>query len=764
VIVEDSPSDAELMQRVLAASGLALESTVVGTEPELAAALREFRPDAVLTDNALPRFSGRLALQITHAHDPSLPVIMVSGTAREDDMVQLLREGLADYILKDSLLRLPAALHDALELAEVQRARARDRDALEASERRFRAVAEASGDGLLIAADTGVVVYANAAAGNLFRCDPGEITGRPLSSVLPSCPMCARGAVPPGAVWQAPGASSSGLAAPVTAEVTASRYTGERMQLDLTASFWEEEGRWFTSVQLRDVTARDLEARTRRVLSQVVEQATNSVIITDTTGAIEYVNPAFERLTGYHAIDVIGQTPRVLKSGLQAPDVYVRLWEEITRGQPFSTEFSNRRKDGSIYTQQTTVFPILDDEGRAVRFVGLGVDVTQERLLERQLRQAQKMEMVGQLAGGIAHDFNNTLTGVMVNAALLEEMLPAEHGEQRELVQAVLAAAQRGADLVKRLMTLSRGRSGPDRRVDIHEAVDEAGRTARRILPENIEIVTVHDGDAVDAQLDDGALHQALLNLCNNARDAMPQGGRLTLATRVERTHAVIEVADTGSGMAPDVLARVFEPFFTTKEAGKGTGLGLPMVYGFAQHCGGSVDIESALGAGTRVRLRLPRAASASATEATGGAATAPLAGAPRAAAARAARAARATILLVEDQDDLRDVARRVLERLGHRVYSAGDGTTAFELLTKHRGALDLVLADFVLPHGGGEQLYHRSLDWNDRPRFLFTSGYTPSDLEVGRTLLQTVPFLPKPWSVAQLESAVASALSQEKS
>jgi PAS domain S-box-containing protein len=747
LIVEDTPSDATLMLRVLSSSGLRMAHYLVKTEPEFVAALHEFRPDVVLTDNSLPRFSGRLALTLAHEYDPSLPVIMVSGTAREDEMIQLLREGLSDYILKDSLLRLPAAVLDALQLARVQRASARDRAALLASERRFRAVAEASGDGLIVADHNGTIVYANAAAGQLFGCTPTELTGAPLVRVLPDASFDAIAGV-----LVAPGVAAQ--ATPFTTEVTAVRCDRTPIQLELTASFWEEDGHRFVSAQLRDITARKLEARMHLVLSQVVEQTAESVIITDTTGAIEYVNPAFERLTGYTAVEVIGQTPRLLRSGAQAPETYTQLWHELTHGRSYTAEFQNRRKDGSLYTQRTTIFPIIDDEGRTERYVGLGVDITQERTLEQQLRQAQKMEMVGQLAGGIAHDFNNTLTGVMANAALLDQTLPDDAAEQHELVESVIAAARRGADLVKRLMSLARNKAGPVRRVDLTAAVDEAARTARRLLPESIDIKVSHAGGDLTALLDEGELHQALLNICNNARDAMPLGGRLSLTTHPEGRRAVIEVRDNGVGMEPAIVDRVFEPFFTTKAAGKGTGLGLPMAYGFAKRAGGGIEVRSQPGAGTLVRIWVPLAQPL--------APVSPTTTAAADAGTREVRQEQRTILLVEDQDELRKAARRVLERLGHRVLAARDGREALELLLRNRGRLDLVLSDLVLPHGGAEQLYQQTLEWEERPRFLLTSGYAPGDLDSTSSVLRGVPFLPKPWSAAELESAVVGVLAPE--
>jgi PAS domain S-box-containing protein len=740
LMVEDSVADADLMTLALRRAGLTTDVRVVQEERPFRDALTEFHPDVVLVDSKLPRFSGRRALRIANRHDATLPVIMVTGTLREDRIVRLTRLGLTNYVLKDRLLRLAPAVMDGLARAETQRDANRSREALEASEQRFRAVAEASGDGLVVMDQDGTVMFWNAAAQRIFGYRPEEVLGTKATRLIAE-----RVAAAHLQDWRER-LKVSDLPAAFTRELVGVRADGQEIPIEMTASGWVEGGAPFFSAVIRDVTARKEEARTRLVLSQAVEQTTSSVIITDTEGSIEYVNPAFERLTGYTAAEVLGKTPRILRSGAQPDGVYRALWSAVTRGKPFSAEFTNRRKDGSEYVQRTTVFPIVGEEGQVERLVGLGQDVTQERLLERQLRQAQKMEAVGQLAGGIAHDFNNILTGVLTNAQLLEMGLPEGPCDDRELLEDVTKAARRGADLVKRLMALSRTSTTPARLLDLRASVDEAARTVRRILPESIELTVEHPDGPVTCHLEEADLHQAIFNLCNNARDAMPDGGLLAVRTRVEGDRAILEVRDNGAGMPPAVVDRIFEPFFTTKEAGKGTGLGLPMVYAFAHGLGGSVGVESRPGAGTLVRLTLPLAPP-SAEDALVDERPAPR---PE------ASAANGTVLVAEDQDDLRRVAQKVLERMGYTVLTAADGVDAMAILAREHGRLDLVLADMVMPRGGGGMLYRNSRHWPDQPRFLLTSGFAASELNGDKALLESVPFLPKPWNLVELAAAVA--------
>ncbi|MDT8342088.1 MAG: PAS domain S-box protein, partial [Longimicrobiales bacterium] len=603
LVVEDARTDADLMLRQLRASGLEVSARIVQEREPFVAALQEFEPDLVLADFRLPRFSGAEALALVRQRDPFLPVILVTGTLPEEQAITLLEAGLSNYVLKDRLLRLGPAAVSAMAQAADRRQAAHDRAALEASERRFRSVARASGDGLVVVDGRGCVTAWNPAAEAIFGYPPAHVLGRsalrltadPARRILLRIWLRAlRAAAPP---------------APVTLEVKGRRASGADFPAEVTLSCWDEGEIRFLSAQVRDVTTRKEEARLRQILSRTVDQTNTSVIITHLDGTIEYVNPAFERLTGYTLDEVRGQTPRILKSGRQSDTFYQELWAEIGAGRVWQRETVNRRKDGSEYPQRTTVFPLLSDAGQPDRYVGLGQDVTQERLLEAQLQQAQKMELLGQLAGGLAHDFNNLLTGIQANAQLIELDLEKRPEACREHLDDLVRSARRGGEIVRRLMGLARPQPEHVAPLDLRGAVEDALRTARRLLDPQVEVVQRHEGDApLPVLLDEAGLYQAILNLVGNARDAMPEGGRLTLRTRPgflegengRRVAAgVVEVSDTGSGIDARIRDRIFEPFVTTKEPGRGTGLGLSMVHRFLTRAGGDVTVQSAPGAGT---------------------------------------------------------------------------------------------------------------------------------------------------------------------
>ncbi|MBK6782112.1 MAG: response regulator [Gemmatimonadetes bacterium] len=381
------------------------------------------------------------------------------------------------------------------------------------------------------------------------------------------------------------------------------------------------------------------------------------------------------------------------------------------------------------------------------------------RAIEAQLRQAQKMEAVGQLTGGIAHDFNNLLTVILSNVRLLEDGLPAGYPDLKDDLDELKVAAQRGADMIRKLLAFSRAGQVSFETRTLAEVLPEAVQMLRRVLPATVAIDAELDAAVPAVRTDPSAVQQMVLNLATNARDAMPGGGTLRLRLGRasigrdfivrrgwgrEGSYVALSVSDTGAGMPPAVLDRAFEPFFTTKPPGQGSGLGLAMVYGLMKQHGGFVDVASTPEQGTTVTLFFPVAEEpaihpppvAPVTIAGGG-----------------------TILLVEDEPALRRAAQRLLERSGFRVLSAADGQEGLELARVHRDALDLVLSDVVMPRMGGPALHAALAREGIVLPFLFTSGYTGREMPDGIPLPPDVPLLPKPWDAQELVAWVARAM-----
>ena len=349
--------------------------------------------------------------------------------------------------------------------------------------------------------------------------------------------------------------------------------------------------------------------------------AADAILITDPGGIMLWHNPAFARLTGYAASEIIGKKSNLLKSGKQRPEVYTELWRTITSGQVWRGEIINRRKDGSLYTEQITITPVRGDTGEISNYVAIKQDVTERKQLEAQLRQSQKMQAIGQLAGGVAHDFNNLLAVIRGNIELV--LMDQTHisNEARESLGEMASAADRAADLTRQLLTFGRKQAMQARPVDLNELVTNLTKMLRRVIGEDIQLQCRCAARPLLVQADVGMMEQVLTNLIVNSRDAMPRGGRLLVTTEAVlmeaadlRAHSerrpgdfvCLSVTDTGTGIAAEHLPRVFEPFFTTKEPGKGTGLGLATVYGIIERHQGWIEVSSQVDVGIHIQTLPP--------------------------------------------------------------------------------------------------------------------------------------------------------------
>ncbi|HTK56078.1 MAG TPA: PAS domain S-box protein, partial [Gemmatimonadales bacterium] len=501
----------------------------------------------------------------------------------------------------------------------------------------------------------------------------------------------------------------------------------------------------------RDVTESIAREQQLRIVGRALEQATEVVIITDRLGRIIQVNDAFERVTGYRREEVMGQTPRLLQSGRQGREFYEAMWKKLSAGEVFSGNLVNRRKDGSLYDAELVISPVRSALGELTHFVAIQRDVSVERAREAQLRQAQKMEAMGQVTGGIAHDFNNLLTVILATANLLESELP-KTGETAKWLADLVDSARHGTLMVRQLLAFGRQEILNPGPTDLGRVVQDFAKVLHRLIPETVVIAPI-TGTAPMAQADRTALEQILLNLANNAKDAMPNGGKLTL-TLGERPDpesgkrfATIAVADTGTGMDAETLRRCTEPYFTTKPVGKGTGLGLPMVHGLMQQLGGRFEIESTPGKGSTFTLLFPLAEHRSLTPI-------PLPSRPTAAGVKG------RILLAEDNESLRRVAVRTLERAGATVVAVEDGEAAWATWESEKGKFDLVLTDAVMPRLGGVELIQRLRATGTMVPIVLMSGYTTEDLS---DLRQDILLLAKPWTgealLLRLREALAGPL-----
>lgn len=514
-----------------------------------------------------------------------------------------------------------------------------------------------------------------------------------------------------------------------------------------------------------EINERKRSDQERRQLSAAIEQTAESIIITDIEGIICYVNPAFERITGYSREEIIQKTPRLLKSNHQSANFYKELWTTIQSGQVWQGRIVNKKKDGSLYTSDTTISPVRDKTGVIVNYVAAGRDITQELKMEEQYRQAQKMEAVGRLAGGVAHDFNNLLTAISGFAEMTQAQLPPDHPSQ-EFIEIILDSSGRATELIRQLLAFSRQQVITPKVLSLNTVVANLNKMLTRLIGEDIDLKTNLASDLEAVKVDPTQIEQVIVNLVVNALDAMPSGGQLTIETSnidldenyvADRLDAqpgeyvLLTVSDSGIGMTEEVKAHIFEPFFTTKEPGKGTGLGLATVFGIVKQNAGHIGVYSEPGHGAAFRIYLPRVKIAAPPSAE-----------------RPARLTnnlpqgKETVLLVEDEPKVRDLADRLLRRQGYTVLTATNGEEALHVGQAYEGEIHLLLTDMVMPQMNGKDLADRFKILRPDMKVIYTSGYTDKAIVHQGILDADIAFIQKPFTVMDLAQKVRAVLDKK--
>ena len=492
----------------------------------------------------------------------------------------------------------------------------------------------------------------------------------------------------------------------------------------------------------------------------LVQSSVYGIFRSSLEGKFQDVNPALITMLGYPSADeVLALDPT--KDVFVHPEDQGRLMEEFRRtGRMDGIEVKWKRKDGSPITVRISGRAVSSADEPADVLEAIAEDVTERRVLEDQFRQAQKMEAVGRLAGGIAHDFNNLLMVIGGYTEVVLSQLEPDHPLQAK-AQAIQQASDRATTLTRQLLAFSRKQLLELKVVDVNAIVADMERLLRPLIGENVELVTKLAPDVGRTRADAGQLEQVLMNLVVNSKDAMPNGGRIVLQTqnmtlddsyRREQTfirpgkYVVLSVSDNGAGMSKETQSRIFEPFFTTKEKGKGTGLGLSTVYGIVKQSGGYVMVQSEPGSGTTFHIYLPRVEEA--LESHG---AAPV--------SRTADGGSETILLVEDEESVRQLVRETLESRGYRVLEAENGQAGVEAAAAHQGTIDLIITDVVMPEMSGRELVQRLSETRPQAKVLYLSGYTEDAILSEGTIESGKAFLQKPFSLQSLSRKVREVL-----
>jgi len=757
LILEDVPMDAELVEYELERARIPFASRRVDSRDEFLRELEEFQPDLILSDYTLPRFDGMTALSLARERAPSIPFLIVTGSVNEETAVGCMKAGATDYLLKSNLARIGPAIQAALERGRAQAQKIQAEAALASSERRFRSLVQNSSDLVTILAPDGTILYASDSAERIVGYSPGQLVGSSLLSYLD------RDSAQKVEVLLRDGQTNG--AGPI--EFSLRRGDGSPVWLEAVGTNLLND----TTIRGIVLNARDVSERKRsdRALRESEERyrdlfdhASDLVCMSAPDGSLLYVNRAWVDGTGYGEEEIARmQLMDVVHAESRA--FYGEVLQRVLQGDRADHfELVFVPKAGAPITVEGSLSCTFKD-GQPSVVRGIYRDVTERKRVEEHLRRAERMQAAGKLAGGVAHEVNNMMTGVIGFSEFLLRSL--EEGDARRAdVEEIIKAGTRAADVTRQLLAFTRQQFLQPQVLDINTVVSNMEKLLRRSLGEAHSLELRLSSEVAPLRADRGQLEQVLINLVINARDALSGHGRVTIETGTavwdaEYTqrhegvdiplgrYVMLAVSDTGCGMEPDVQARIFEPFYTTKPVGQGTGLGLSTVYGIVKQSGGYVWVYSEVGLGSVFKVYLP-AAEAGVAVATPEPPKTPVQGSE-------------TILVVEDEDMVRNLACRGLEEHGYTVVEAQNGTQALEYIKRHPGSVHLVVSDVVMPEMGGRELARLLVKLEPNLPVLYMSGYTGDDVLQRGLLEPGAPFQQKPFTPLGLAAKVRSMLDQ---
>jgi PAS domain S-box-containing protein len=742
LMLEDVATDAELIERELRQGQIQFNCRCVDTPEDFCRELEEFSPNIILSDFSLPQFNALRALHLVKESGLDVPFILVTGSQSEEVAVACIREGADDYILKSSLRRLPSAVRSALRKREAEREREKAEGALRRREEYFRSLIENTMDLMTILDREGLVLYQSPSVERVLGYNPAEWIGGNVFE------------------WMHPedsGVMRELLLEAIVAAGTIGTWECRFRHKDGTWRVLEARGKNLLEhpevqgviLNSRDVTERKRTGEQIREQAALLDKAKDAIFVHDLEDRITFWNRSAAKLYGWGAEEVKGRTVEELL-GKADSGVFLEARRAALETGEWHGELHQLTKAGRNVVVESSW--TLVGEGQGPRSVlVINTDVTERKKLEAQFLRVQRMESIGILAGGIAHDLNNVLTPVMVAIQLLREEVNSGAGQ--ETLDTLETSVHRGAAIVQQVLSFARGVEGERTILQMRHPLNEVVSICKETFPRSIYIGTRIARELWPVEGDATQLHQVIMNLCVNARDAMPHGGRLLIEAEnvwIDENYArmqpdaragqyvVATLSDTGMGIAPEVLNHVFEPFFTTKEIGKGTGLGLSTALGIVKSHGGFLTVYSELGKGTRFKVHLPAVHQAEkALEETG------KKGLPR--------GNGELILVADDEYAIREIMKLTLERNGYEVLSANDGTEAVALFAQHRLNVKAAVVDLMMPFMDGPATIRALQKLEPELRFVAVSGLMEQDKMSGVSESSGVRCLSKPFTTEQL-------------
>ncbi len=747
--LEDNVTDAALVRALLLEEWPGCSITLAANRDAFVREVeRRDAHDLILSDFTLHAFDGLEALGLARSVAPDVPFIFLSGTIGEARAIEAVHAGAQDYVLKDNTSRLITAIRRALRESEERR----QRRAAEAALQRFAALLESTPDFVGMATMEGRIFYINQAGLAMLGRPPGQDPG--LMSIDDCHPPEMRDRF---ALEIIPAAGRDGT------------WVGETVLLgpggrcipvsQVVIVHQTAEGMEYVSTVMRDLTAIKAAQQHIREQAELIDKARDAIIVCTLEGRITSWNQGAERIFGWRADEAIGRGKvELLGATVQDPTET----QAMEAGQDeWHGEVQTLDRQGRLLIVDKRVTIIRDDEGRPRARLIIGTDITARKQIEEQFLRAQRLESLGMLAAGIAHDLNNVLSPILMGAPLLRAHVP--RAADRRILDNLEKSAERGAALVRQILGFAHGIGGDAQRVHVKPIIRDLSAFIRQTFPKRVRFEEFQAAKLWPIRANPTHIHQVLLNLCVNARDAMPAGGRLRLAAEnrlvdvalaatIEGAqpgpYLVLSVEDTGSGIAPELLERIWDPFFTTKETGKGTGLGLSTVRGIVHGHKGFITVETAEGRGAAFRVFLPAQTSDLENEAV----SLPHLSTP---------GRGELIMVVDDEANVRDITMAILAHHGYRVIGAGDGAEAATLLAARSSEVRLVVTDLQMPHLDGAALAGVVQRLNPAIKVIAVSG-----MESNRTLRSALKFasvfLTKPFKAEDLLGAVEKLLAEE--